>query len=75
MYIGKLGDGSNPDDGIYVLLKEVVDNSIDEYMMGFGRQLDIAVSETGVTVRDYGRGIPLGKLVDASSKMNTGGRV
>ena len=58
MYIGKLGDGSNPDDGIYVLLKEVVDNSIDEYMMGFGRQLDIAVSETGVTVRDYGRGIP-----------------
>ena len=74
MYIGKLGDGSNPDDGIYVLLKEVVDNSIDEYMMGFGRQLDIAVSETGVTVRDYGRGIPLGKLVDASSKMNTGGK-
>ena len=74
MYIGKLGDGSNPDDGIYVLLKEVVDNSIDEYMMGFGRQLDIAVSETGVTVRDYGRGIPLGKLVDAPSKMNTGGK-
>lgn len=74
MYIGKLGDGSNADDGIYVLLKEVVDNSIDEYMMGFGNKLEIAVSDTEVTVRDYGRGIPLGKLVDASSKMNTGGK-
>ena len=71
MYIGKLGDGSTADDGIYVLLKEVVDNSIDEYMMGFGNKLEINVTETSVTVRDYGRGIPLGKLVDASSKMNT----
>lgn len=72
MYIGKLGDGSNSDDGIYVLLKEVLDNSIDEYMMGFGKQISVTVTETTVTVRDYGRGIPLGKLVDASSKMNTG---
>ncbi len=74
MYIGKLGDGSDADDGIYVLLKEVLDNSIDEYMMGFGRQLVVDVTETTVTVRDYGRGIPLGKLVEASSKMNTGGK-
>ena len=74
MYIGKLGDGSTADDGIYVLLKEVVDNSIDEYMMGFGNKLEINVTETSVIVRDYGRGIPLGKLVDASSKMNTGGK-
>ncbi|MCM1483045.1 MAG: toprim domain-containing protein [Muribaculaceae bacterium] len=74
MYIGKLGDGSNPDDGIYVLLKEVLDNSIDEYMMGFGRQLTVEVTETTVTVRDYGRGIPLGKLVEAASRMNTGGK-
>ncbi len=74
MYIGKLGDGSNADDGIYVLLKEVVDNSIDEYMMGFGKQVVINVTDTSVTVRDFGRGIPLGKLVDASSKMNTGGK-
>ena len=74
MYIGKLGDGSSADDGIYVLLKEVVDNSIDEYMMGFGRQLIIDYDEKSVTVRDFGRGIPLGKLVDASSKMNTGGK-
>ena len=74
MYIGKLGDGSNFDDGIYVLLKEVLDNAIDEYMMGFGRQIHVSVDENGVTVRDFGRGIPLGKLVDASSKMNTGGK-
>lgn len=74
MYIGKLGDGSNADDGIYVLLKEVLDNAIDEYMMGFGKQVIVDVSETTVTVRDYGRGIPLGKLVEASSKMNTGGK-
>lgn len=75
MYIGKLGDGSNFDDGIYVLLKEVLDNSIDEFMMGFGRQIDITVTDEGcVSVRDYGRGIPLGKLVDASSKMNTGAK-
>lgn len=74
MYIGKLGDGSNADDGIYVLLKEVIDNSIDEYMMGFGTKLDITFTDTTVTVSDYGRGIPLGKVVDASSKMNTGGK-
>lgn len=74
MYIGKLGDGTNADDGIYVLLKEVIDNSVDEFMMGFGKQLLIDYDEKGVTVRDYGRGIPLGKLVDASSKMNTGGK-
>jgi len=74
MYIGKLGDGTNSDDGIYVLLKEVLDNSIDEYMMGFGRQITVDVDDTGVSVRDYGRGIPLGKLVDVASKMNTGGK-
>ena len=74
MYIGKLGDGSNYDDGIYVLLKEVLDNSIDEYMMGFGKSIIVDVSDSMVTVRDYGRGIPLGKLVDVASKMNTGGK-
>ena len=65
MYIGKLGDGSNADDGIYVLLKEVLDNTIDEYMMGFGKQVDVTVTESSVTVRDFGRGIPLGKMTDA----------
>lgn len=74
MYIGKLGDGTNSDDGIYVLLKEVLDNTIDEYMMGFGKQVTIDVDETSVSVRDYGRGIPLEKLVDVSSKMNTGAK-
>ena len=74
MYIGKLGDGSVSDDGIYVLLKEVLDNAIDEYMMGYGKQIIIDITEEAVTVRDYGRGIPLGKVVDASSKMNTGGK-
>ena len=75
MYIGKLGDGSSPDDGIYVLLKEVVDNSIDEYMMGFGKKIEIELKEDGtVRVRDYGRGIPLGKVVDVASKMNTGAK-
>lgn len=74
MYIGKLGDGSQNDDGIYVLLKEVLDNAIDEYMMGFGKQIDIEVSEYTVGVRDYGRGIPLDKVVDVSSKMNTGAK-
>ena len=74
MYIGKLGDGSNFDDGIYVLLKEVLDNAIDDYMMGFGKQIIVNVDEKSVSVCDYGRGIPLGKLVDASSKMNTGGK-
>lgn len=74
MYVGKLGDGSQPDDGIYVLLKEVFDNSVDEFMMGNGRIIDLNISESHVLVRDYGRGIPLGKLVDASSKMNTGAK-
>ncbi|MBO4994377.1 MAG: type IIA DNA topoisomerase subunit B [Muribaculaceae bacterium] len=74
MYIGKLGDGSNSDDGIYVLLKEVLDNTIDEYMMGYGKQIIVNIDESSVSVRDYGRGIPLGKLVEASSKMNTGGK-
>ncbi len=74
MYIGKLGDGSGSDDGIYVLLKEVLDNTIDEYMMGYGRQVTVDVTETMVTVRDFGRGIPLGKLIEVASKMNTGGK-
>jgi len=74
MYIGKLGDGSSPDDGIYILLKEVLDNSVDEYLMGFGKTIEITINEKIVTVRDYGRGIPLGKLVDAVSKMNTGAK-
>ncbi len=74
MYIGKLGDGTHADDGIYVLLKEVMDNSIDEYMMGYGKTIEVTVAEGKVTVRDYGRGIPLGKLVDVASKMNTGGK-
>jgi topoisomerase-4 subunit B len=74
MYIGKLGDGSAPDDGIYVLVKEVMDNSIDEYVMGNGRQIIIKQKDNVVSVRDYGRGIPLGKVVDVVSKMNTGGK-
>ncbi len=74
MYIGKLGDGSSADDGIYVLLKEVVDNCIDEYTMGYGKQVDITIDNKIVTVRDYGRGIPLGKVVDAVSKINTGAK-
>ncbi len=74
MYIGKLGDGSSADDGIYVLLKEIIDNSIDEFVMGHGKTIDITIKEGAVTVRDYGRGIPLGKMVDAVSKMNTGGK-
>ena len=74
MYIGKLGDGSAPDDGIYVLLKEVMDNSIDEFMMGFGKKIAIKIDQEKVVVRDFGRGIPLGKLVDVVSKMNTGAK-
>ena len=75
MYIGKLGDGTSADDGIYILIKEVLDNSIDEYMMGFGKTIDVTVGDDGrVSVRDYGRGIPLGKLVDVASKMNTGAK-
>lgn len=74
MYVGKLGDGSSQDDGIYILLKEVFDNSIDEYMMGFGKKIDVNISEHKVRIRDYGRGIPLGKLIDVASKMNTGAK-
>lgn len=74
MYIGKLGDGSSQDDGIYVLLKEIIDNSIDEFVMGSGKTIEISLSDSEVSVRDYGRGIPLGKMVDAVSKMNTGGK-
>ncbi|MGB0254578.1 MAG: DNA topoisomerase IV subunit B [Flavobacteriaceae bacterium] len=74
MYIGKLGDGSSPDDGIYILLKEVLDNSIDEFVMGAGKTIEININEGRVSVRDYGRGIPLGKVVDVVSKMNTGGK-
>ncbi len=74
MYIGKLGDGSSPDDGIYILLKEVMDNSVDEYMMGFGKTIEVTVNEHLVSIRDYGRGVPLGKVVDVASKMNTGAK-
>ena len=74
MYIGKLGDGSSPDDGIYVLLKEVIDNCIDQYMMGFGKTIEVAIDEHRVSIRDYGRGVPLGKVVDVASKMNTGAK-
>jgi len=74
MYIGKLGNGSSNDDGIYVLLKEILDNCIDEYVMGYGKSIDIKIKDGTVTVRDYGRGIPLGKVVDCVSKINTGGK-
>lgn len=74
MYIGKLGDGSSKDDGIYVLLKEVVDNCIDEYVMGYGKQIEVDVKDGRVRIRDYGRGIPLGKVVECVSKINTGGK-
>src|SRR5437868_9345755 len=74
MYIGKLGDGSSPDDGIYVLVKEVMDNCIDEHTMGYGKNVELSIAEKSVTVRDYGRGIPLGKVVDVVSKINTGAK-
>src|SRR5580704_8840689 len=74
MYIGKLGDGSSPDDGIYVLLKEVIDNCIDEHTMGYGKHVDVVIEGKTITVRDYGRGIPLGKVVDVVSKINTGAK-
>jgi len=74
MYIGKLGDGSSADDGIYILLKEVIDNCIDEYVMGYGKTVDITIEDGKVSIRDYGRGIPLGKVVDCVSKINTGGK-
>jgi hypothetical protein len=75
MYIGKLGDGSAPDDGIYVLLKETIDNSIDEFLMGYGKRIDVSISEQRVRVQDYGRGIPLGKVYDCVAKINTGGNI
>jgi topoisomerase-4 subunit B len=74
MYIGNLGDGSSQDDGIYILLKEVIDNAIDEHVMGNGKQIDIEIEERFVRVRDYGRGIPLGKLKDCASIINTGAK-
>jgi len=74
MYIGKLGDGSSPDDGIYILIKEVIDNCIDEFVMGAGKTIEVTIKDKMVSVRDYGRGIPLGKVVDVVSKMNTGGK-
>src|SRR6187431_1189557 len=74
MYIGKLGDGSSADDGIYVLLKEVIDNCIDEHTMGYGKQVELDIKDRTVTIRDYGRGIPLGKVVDVVSKINTGAK-
>ncbi len=74
MYIGKLGDGSTPDDGIYILLKEVIDNCIDEYVMGYGKVIDISLKDNVVKIRDYGRGIPLGKVIDCVSKINTGAK-
>lgn len=74
MYIGKLGDGSTPDDGIYILIKEVIDNSIDEYVMGYGKTIDISIKDNVVKIRDYGRGIPLGKVIDCVSKINTGAK-
>jgi len=74
MYIGKLGDGTSPDDGIYVLIKEIIDNSIDEYVMGFGHTIEINIDEQKVNIRDYGRGMPLGKVIDCVSKINTGAK-
>src|SRR5215218_3244201 len=74
MYIGKLGDGSSPDDGIYVMVKEVIDNCIDEYTMGYGKTIEVTIEGKSVNIRDYGRGIPLSKVVDVVSKINTGAK-
>src|SRR5947209_5372079 len=74
MYIGRIGDGSHYDDGCYILLKEVIDNAIDEYIMGHGKEVQINIEDTRVTVRDFGRGIPLGKVIDCVSKINTGAK-
>ncbi|MDT8309643.1 MAG: ATP-binding protein, partial [Bacteroidales bacterium] len=74
MYIGKLGDGASRDDGVYVLIKEVMDNAIDEYVMGFGNKIELTIKDRTVTIRDYGRGIPLGKVIDCVSKINTGAK-
>ena len=74
MYIGKMGNGSSPDDGVYVLIKEVIDNCIDEYVMGYGKTIEVSIKNSKVAVRDYGRGIPLGKVIDCVSKINTGAK-
>src|SRR5215813_9027995 len=74
MYIGRLGDGTHYDDGIYVLLKEAVDNAVDEFIMGYGRQIDVSVDGEVVRVRDFGRGIPLGKVIECVSRINTGAK-
>ena len=74
MYIGRLGDGSHPDDGIYILLKEVVDNAIDEFIMGYGKRIEIKRDDLTVSIRDYGRGIPLGKVIECVSQINTGAK-
>ncbi|MDR2555768.1 MAG: type IIA DNA topoisomerase subunit B, partial [Fibromonadaceae bacterium] len=74
MYIGKLGDGQSPDDGIYVLVKEIIDNSIDEFIMGAGKKIEVEIKDHSARVRDYGRGIPLGKVIECVSKINTGGK-
>ena len=74
MYIGKTGNGSSPDDGIYILIKEILDNSIDEHIMGYGKKIDIKRNDNTIIIRDYGRGIPLGKVEDCVSKINTGGK-
>ena len=74
MYIGKLGDGTSHDDGIYVLLKEIIDNSIDEFVMGNGKTIEVVITDELVSVRDYGRGMPLGKVIDCVSKINTGAK-
>jgi DNA gyrase/topoisomerase IV subunit B len=74
MYIGRIGDGSHCDDGCYILLKEVIDNAIDEFIMGAGKEVQITIEESTVTVRDFGRGIPLGKVIECVSKINTGGK-
>ena len=74
MYIGRLGDGSHRDDGIYILMKEIIDNSVDEFIMGKGRRIDIKLENNCVSIRDYGRGIPLDKVKDCVSVMNTGGK-
>ena len=74
MYIGKLGTGRSSDDGIYVLLKEIIDNSIDEYVMGYGKKIEVKIKNKCVTIRDFGRGIPLGKVLECVSQINTGGK-
>jgi len=75
MYIGKLGDGASPDDGIYVLMKEILDNSIDEFVMGNGKDIKISLTDGAMSIRDFGRGIPLGKVVECVSQINTGGEI